>query len=63
MILATTSGVIGSIYVASASSGSALGLQSLDGLRPRIIELRRLADDDRASADDEDGADVCAAGH
>ena len=41
----------------------ALGLQRLDGLRPRIIELRRLPDDDRAGADDEDGGNVGAAGH
>ena len=32
--------------------------QRLAGLRPRIIELARLPDDDRAGADDEDGRDV-----
>ena len=41
----------------------ALFLQRLDRLRARIIELARLADDDRTSADDEDGGDVCALGH
>ena len=38
-------------------------LQRLAGLRSGIIELARLADDDRASADDEDGFDVCAFWH
>ena len=33
------------------------------GLRAGIIELARLADDDRAGADDEDGMDVGAFGH
>ncbi len=37
--------------------------QRLAGLRPRIIELARLADDDRAGADDEDGGDVGPFGH
>ena len=37
--------------------------QRLAGLRPRIIELARLADDDRARADDEDGGDVGPFGH
>ena len=41
----------------------ALGLERLDRLRPGVIKLRRLADDDRASADDENGRDVGAAGH
>ena len=40
----------------------ALGLQRLDRLAPGIIELRRLADDDRPGADDEDGGDVGARG-
>jgi hypothetical protein len=37
--------------------------QRLAGLDARIIELARLADDDRAGADDQDGLDVCALGH
>ena len=37
--------------------------QRLAGLRPRIIELARLADDDRAGADDEDGGNVGPFGH
>ncbi len=41
----------------------ALLLQRLDRLRARIIELARLADDDRAGADDEDRGDVGAFGH
>ncbi|MNV06527.1 hypothetical protein D3C71_969090 [compost metagenome] len=41
----------------------ALGLQRLAGLNPGIVELTRLADDDRAGADDQDGLDVCALGH
>ena len=41
----------------------ALGLQRLDRLAPRIIELRRLADDDRPGADDQDRGDVGALGH
>ena len=32
-------------------------------LRPRIVKFARLADNDRASADDEDGLDVSAFGH
>ena len=39
------------------------GFQSLDGLTSRIIELRRLADDDRPGADDEDRGNVVALGH
>src|SRR5204863_1550071 len=41
----------------------ALGLQRFDRLRPRIIELCRLADDDRPRADDQDRLDVGALGH
>src|SRR5690606_20262278 len=41
----------------------ALGLQRLAGLNAGIVELTRLADDDRAGADDQDGLDVCALGH
>ena len=41
----------------------ALLLQRLAGLRARIVELARLADDDRAGADDEDGGDVSAFRH
>ena len=41
----------------------ALGLQRLAGLGAGIIELARLADDDRAGADDQDGVDVCAFWH
>ena len=41
----------------------ALLLERLDRLRPRIIELRRLPDDDRARADDEDGGNVSAFRH
>jgi hypothetical protein len=37
--------------------------QSLAGLRARIVELARLADDDRAGADDQDRGDVGAPGH
>ena len=37
--------------------------QRLAGLRPRIIELARLADDDRAGADDEDGGNIGPFGH
>ena len=37
--------------------------QRLAGLRSRIVELARLADDDRACADDEDGGNVGAFGH
>ena len=37
--------------------------QRLARLRPRIIELARLPDDDGASADDQDGGDVGAFGH
>src|SRR3546814_14095961 len=33
----------------------ALLLERLDRLRPRIVELARLTDNDRAGADDEDG--------
>ncbi len=38
-------------------------LQRLDRLRARIVELARLADDDRPGADDEDRGDVSAFGH
>ena len=38
-------------------------LEGLAGLRAGIIELARLADDDRAGADDEDGVNVSALGH
>src|SRR3546814_6626679 len=41
----------------------ALLAQRLARLRARIIELARLADDDRPRADDEDGGDVGAFGH
>src|SRR3546814_4883775 len=41
----------------------ALLLQRLDRLRPRIIELARLTDNNRAGADDEDGLDVSSFGH
>ena len=41
----------------------AFRLQRLAGLNPGIVELARLADDDRAGADDEDGLDVAALGH
>ncbi len=40
-----------------------LGPQCLAGLGTGIVKLAGLADDDRASADDEDGADVVAARH
>ncbi|MNJ48472.1 hypothetical protein D3C77_436670 [compost metagenome] len=38
-------------------------LQRLAGLNAGIVELARLADDDRTGADDQDGLDVCALGH
>jgi len=41
----------------------ALRAQRLAGLRPRIIELARLADNDRPGADDEDGGNVGPFGH
>ncbi len=41
----------------------ALFLERLHRLRARIVELARLADDDRPRADDEDGGDVGAFGH
>src|SRR3546814_3655717 len=41
----------------------ALLLERLDRLRPRIVELARLTDNDRAGADDEDGLDVGSFGH
>ena len=41
----------------------AFGLERLDRLRPRIIELTGLADDDRPRADDEDRGDVGPLGH
>ena len=37
--------------------------QGLAGLRPRIVELARLADDDRAGADDENGGNIGAFRH
>ena len=37
--------------------------QRLACLRARVIELARLADDDRTRADDEDALDVCPLGH
>ena len=37
--------------------------QRLAGLRPRIVELAGLADDDRPGADDEDGRDIGALRH
>ena len=39
------------------------GAQRLARLRARVVELARLADDDRARADDEDALDVSAFGH
>src|SRR5205807_9301960 len=41
----------------------ALFLERLAGLGAGIIELARLADEDRSGADDEDGVDVSALGH
>jgi len=41
----------------------ALLAQRLARLRARVVELARLADDDRAGADDQDGVDVGAFGH
>ena len=41
----------------------ALGLERLASLRPGVIKLRRLANDDRARADDQDFRDVSAFGH
>jgi hypothetical protein len=41
----------------------ALFAQRLAGLRTRIVELARLADDDRARADDEDRMNVAALRH
>ena len=41
----------------------AFGAQRLAGLGARVVELARLADDDRARADDEDAADVGTLGH
>src|SRR5262249_43440824 len=41
----------------------AFGLERLDRLRPGIIELAGLTDDDRPSADDEDRGDVGPLGH
>ena len=40
-----------------------LGLQNAAGLRTRVVELARLADDDRAAADDEDRVEVGPLGH
>ena len=37
--------------------------QRLAGLRPGVVELAGLADDDRARADDEYAFDVCSFGH
>ena len=39
------------------------GAQRLARLAARIVELARLADDDRAGADDEDAFEVGATGH
>ena len=41
----------------------ALLAQRLAGLRPRVIEFARLADHDRAGADDQDTLDIGAFGH
>ena len=41
----------------------AVGLQHLAGLRARVVELARLADDDGSGPDDEDGLDVVALRH
>ena len=41
----------------------ALGLEGLAGLRPRVVELAGLADDDGSGPDDEDGLDIRALGH
>ena len=41
----------------------ALLAQHAARLRARVVELGRLADDDRAGADDEDAVDVVALGH
>jgi hypothetical protein len=41
----------------------ALLLECLAGLRSRVIEFARLADDDRAGANDQDAFDVCAFWH
>ena len=37
--------------------------ERLAGLGPRIVELARLADDDRSGADDENGRNIVALGH
>src|SRR6185436_5941658 len=41
----------------------ALLFKCLAGLRPRIIEFARLADDDRAGANDQDAFDICTFWH
>ena len=41
----------------------ALGLEHATGLGARVVELARLADDDRPGADDQHGGDVVATGH
>ena len=41
----------------------ALFLEGFAGLRAGIVELARLADEDRSGADDEDGVDVGSSGH
>src|SRR5207302_9642805 len=41
----------------------ALGLERLAGLGARVVELRRLPDDDRPGAEDQDLRDVVATGH
>ena len=41
----------------------ALGFQRLAGLGPGVIELASLADDDRPSPDDEDGAEISSFWH
>ena len=68
----------GSTYVASANSGSVMIVAGFEftrtirkpsarstatRLRARVVELARLADDDRAAADDEDRLEVGATGH
>src|SRR6185437_2594703 len=68
MILATISGEIGIGHDRRRigihqNDAVALVLQRLAGLRAGIIELTGLADDDRASANDQDRFDVCSFGH
>ena len=76
--LATDSGVSGSMYVARGELRVghdrrrvrvdeddlvALLEQHLAGLRARVVELGRLADDDRTGAEDEDAVDVVSTRH